>query len=107
MVLGLTACGGSDRGNTGSDTSASESSEASEMDSGQSEDSSSESAETAPTGDGEITITVVDWNTGIASDLQKAACQEYMDSHPGIIIDHQTIAYEDYNTKLNTLIAAG
>ena len=34
-----------------------------------------------------ITITIVDWNTGIASDLQKAACQEYMDSHPGIIID--------------------
>lgn len=54
-----------------------------------------------------ITITVVDWNTGVASELQKAACQEYMDAHPGIIIDHQTIAYEDYNTKLNTLIAAG
>ena len=35
-----------------------------------------------------ITITIVDWNTGAASDLQKAACQEYMDSHPGIIIDH-------------------
>ncbi len=57
--------------------------------------------------DDEITITVVDWNTGVASDLQKAACQEYMDSHPGIIIDHQTIPYDDYNTKLNTLIAAG
>ena len=55
----------------------------------------------------DITITVVDWNTGVASDLQKAACQEYMDSHPGIIIDHQTIPYDDYNTKLNTLIAAG
>ncbi|MGI6017508.1 MAG: ABC transporter substrate-binding protein [Marvinbryantia sp.] len=54
-----------------------------------------------------ITITIVDWNTGVASELQKAACQEYMDTHPGIVIDHQTIAYEDYNTKLNTLIAAG
>lgn len=54
-----------------------------------------------------ITITIVDWNTGVASELQKAACQEYMDTHPGIIIDHQTIAYKDYNTKLNTLIAAG
>lgn len=54
-----------------------------------------------------ITITIIDWNTGVASDLQKAACQEYMDSHPGIIIDHQTIPYDDYNTKLNTLIAAG
>ena len=54
-----------------------------------------------------IKITIVDWNTGTASDLQKAACQEYMDSHPGIEIDHQTIPYDDYNTKLNTLIAAG
>lgn len=54
-----------------------------------------------------VTITIVDWNTGVASELQKAACKEYMDSHPGIIIDHQTIAYDDYNTKLNTLIAAG
>lgn len=54
-----------------------------------------------------ITITVLDWNTGVASELQKAACQEYMDAHPGIVIDHQTIPYEDYNTKLNTLIAAG
>lgn len=54
-----------------------------------------------------ITITVVDWNTGVASELQKAACQEYMDAHPGITIDHQTIAYDDYHTKLNTLIAAG
>lgn len=26
-----------------------------------------------------VTITIVDWNTGVASELQKAACKEYMD----------------------------
>ena len=54
-----------------------------------------------------ITITVMDWNTGVASEVQKAACQQYMDEHPGIIIDHQTVPYDEYNTKLNTLVAAG
>lgn len=53
-----------------------------------------------------ITITITDWNTGLASELQKAACEEYMQLHPNIIIDHQTIPYDEYHTKLNTLIAA-
>lgn len=54
-----------------------------------------------------IKITITDWNTGAASELQKEACQKYMEEHPNIEIDHQTIAYDDYHTKLNTLIAAG
>lgn len=54
-----------------------------------------------------VTITVMDWNTGVASELQKAACQLYMDEHPGVVIDHQTVPYDEYNTKLNTLVAAG
>ena len=53
-----------------------------------------------------ITITITDWNTGLASELQKAACEEYMQLHPNIIIDHQTIPYDEYHPKLNTLIAA-
>jgi multiple sugar transport system substrate-binding protein len=53
------------------------------------------------------TITVMDWNTGVASELQKAACQQYMDAHPDIVIDHQTVPYDEYMTKLNTLVAAG
>lgn len=54
----------------------------------------------------EITITITDWNTGVASEAQKASVQKYMDENPGIVIDHQTIVYDEYNTKLNTLIAA-
>jgi len=54
-----------------------------------------------------ITITITDWNEGVPSELQKAACEEYMKLNPNIIIDHQTIPYSDYHTKLNTLIAAG
>ena len=54
-----------------------------------------------------ITITITDWNTGLASEYQKAACEEYMRDNPDVIIDHQTIVYDEYHTKINTLIAAG
>ena len=59
-------------------------------------------------GDGEqITITITDWNTGVPSELQKEACAKYMEENPNVIIDHQTIVYDEYHTKLNTLVAAG
>lgn len=61
----------------------------------------------AAMGEETITISVMDWNTGVASELQKAACAEYMAANPGVVIDHQTVAYDEYNTKLNTLVAAG
>lgn len=57
--------------------------------------------------DQKITITITDWNTGVPSELQKEACAQYMEQNPNVIIDHQTIVYDEYHTKLNTLVAAG
>jgi multiple sugar transport system substrate-binding protein len=94
-MLLLTACGGA------TDTPAASGSAPAQTE-------KSDAAENpAPESTGaEVTITVTDWNTGAASEAQKKAVQQYMDENPGIIIDHQTIVYDEYNTKLNTLIAA-
>lgn len=54
-----------------------------------------------------ITLSVLDWNEGIASELQEAACQEYMDLHPEIRIDYQWLEYEEYQEALLQLIETG
>lgn len=83
----------------GSDSSAGDSAQT------ESGGSSSDAAEDTSSGD-DMTISVmgIDWGTGPISDSQM---EQYWEEALDVTLDIEWVSYQDYDQKLNTLIAAG
>ncbi len=65
------------------------------------DDTSTDQEEAEP-----VTITYVTWAEGSEQADQEAAIQGFMDANPGVTVESQFVPYDDYHSKINTLIAA-
>ena len=54
-----------------------------------------------------VTITYLAWAEGSEQEDQKAAIDAFMAENPDITVEAQFVPYDDYHSKINTLIAAG
>ncbi|MFW5983065.1 MAG: ABC transporter substrate-binding protein [bacterium] len=54
-----------------------------------------------------ITLSYVSWAAGDEQADQEAAIAAFMEENPNIIIEAEFVPYDDYHSKINTLIAAG
>ena len=54
-----------------------------------------------------VIITYVTWAEGSEQADQEVAMQAFTDANPGITVESQFVPYDDYHSKINTLIAAG
>lgn len=105
MILGMTACGnGSGDGGSSSQTASTPSSEAS----GSSESDSSKSEASKSDGDhGEqVTLRMAWWGSQKRHDLTVEIIEMYEKDHPNINIEYEFFSFDDYFTKLKTLVAS-
>lgn len=73
---------------------------------GKTEDKGAEASKEETSKDGKMTISVmgIDWGTGPVSDSQM---EQYWEEKLDVNLDIQWVSYQDYDQKLNTLIASG
>lgn len=98
MVFGLAACG-NDGGNAGTTPqSSTPSSEASS-------EAPSDSSEPAAT-DEEVTLRMAWWGSQTRHDLTVQVIEMYEKAHPNVKIEYEFFSFDDYFTKLKTLVAS-
>ena len=68
------------------------------------------SAESAQSSDGELNGTITFWHSftqGKRMEAVQAAAEEFMQMHPGVTINIETMAWGDFNTKWNAGLTTG
>ncbi len=105
MVLGMSACGSSsDQGSetpASSEASSAASSEAVSQASSEETVSSEAQAEEEP-----ITLRMAWWGSQTRHDITTQVINMYMEEHPNITIEYEFYSFDDYFTKLKTLVAS-
>lgn len=56
--------------------------------------------------DEEVTLKYVDWATEEERKSQQVSFDEFMKAHPNIKIDYQSVAYDEFGTKLSAMAAS-
>lgn len=108
MVIGLTACGNSAADNSGSQQAA-DADTASEPENAEepSADANGDSAETAQADSGEpVTLRMAWWGSQTRHDITVEVIEMYEAEHPNIDIEYEFFSFDDYFTKLKTLVAS-
>lgn len=101
MTMSLTACGGntsSDSSNASADTSAEATTEATAE--------STASEETAAADGEQINLRMAWWGSQDRHDKTIAAIELYESLHPEVSIEYEYYSFDDYFTKLKTLVAS-
>jgi multiple sugar transport system substrate-binding protein len=105
MVLGMSACGSSSDQETNasvsSEASSAASSEAVSQASSEETVSSEAQAEEEP-----ITLRMAWWGSQTRHDITTQVINMYMEEHPNITIEYEFYSFDDYFTKLKTLVAS-
>ena len=100
MAAGMLAgCGSSDSGSTADTTAAEETTEAAETSATAEEATADEDAEP-------ITLRMAWWGSQDRHDKTIAAIELYEQLHPNVTIEYEFYSFDDYFTKLNTLVAS-
>ncbi len=107
MVASLTACGGNDSSNSSAAPEETPK-ETSTEDSGKA-DAQPEEAEASGqenTSDEQITLRMAWWGSQTRHDLTVEVIEMYEKEHPNVNIEYEFFSFDDYFTKLKTLVAS-
>lgn len=107
MVVSLTACGGNDSSNSSAAPEETPK-ETSTEDSGKA-DAQPEEAEASGqenTSDEQITLRMAWWGSQTRHDLTVEVIEMYEKEHPNVNIEYEFFSFDDYFTKLKTLVAS-
>ncbi len=96
MIFSLAACGDSDAGNSSSD------SPSASTPSGSSEPAS----DAAGTDEEQITLRMAWWGSQTRHDITVEVIEMYEKEHPNVNIEYEFFSFDDYFTKLKTLVAS-
>lgn len=107
MVLSLTACGGND--SQGAQEDASAESDTQQEETQEPEAPAQEEAEAeapAESTDEPITLRMAWWGSQTRHDLTVQVIEMYEKEHPNVTIEYEFFSFDDYFTKLKTLVAS-
>lgn len=99
MILGLAACGSPDDAGSSQQESVPSSVE------GSSAEASSENSED-PSSDEQITLRMAWWGSQTRHDITVQVIEMYEKEHPNVHIEYEFFSFDDYFTKLKTLVAS-
>lgn len=107
MVLSLTACGGND--SQGAQEDASAESDTQQEETQEPEAPAQEEAEAeapAESADEPVTLRMAWWGSQTRHDLTVEVIEMYEKEHPNVTIEYEFFSFDDYFTKLKTLVAS-
>ena len=107
MVASLTACGGNDSSN--SSAAPEETPKATSTEDSGKADAQPEEAEASGqenTSDEQITLRMAWWGSQTRHDLTVEVIEMYEKEHPNVNIEYEFFSFDDYFTKLKTLVAS-
>lgn len=99
MILGLTACGS--KNEPSGSTAGSQQTETSQADSSQAQTDNGEAA----AGE-DITLRMAWWGSQTRHDITVEVIEMYEKAHPNVNIEYEFYSFDDYFTKLKTLVAS-
>ena len=105
MVLSLAACGGKDPEPAKDDTPAQADTQQEEAQAPAEDENAQEAAPEEGTGE-EITLRMAWWGSQTRHDLTVEVIEMYEKEHPGVKIEYEFFSFDDYFTKLKTLVAS-
>ncbi len=98
MVLGMAGCGAGNGGSASTDAGASTGS--------QTQTSSSADTKQEDTTEEPITLRMAWWGSQTRHDITTQVINMYMEEHPNVTIEYEFYSFDDYFTKLKTLVAS-
>lgn len=98
MVLGMAGCGAGNGGSASTDAGASTGS--------QTQTSSSAETKQEDTTEEPITLRMAWWGSQTRHDITTQVINMYMEEHPNVTIEYEFYSFDDYFTKLKTLVAS-
>ncbi len=104
MVLSLTACGGNASPDSASAPEGADTQQ--EKEQGSSETSDAEVSTEAAGSDEQITLRMAWWGSQTRHDLTVEVIEMYEAEHPNVNIEYEFFSFDDYFTKLKTLVAS-
>lgn len=96
MCVSLAACGGSTAASSAAESTASSTAES----------TASSTADAASTGDEEVDLRMAWWGSQDRHDRTIKAIELYESLHPNVKIEYEYYSFDDYFTKLKTLVAS-
>ena len=96
MCVSLAACGGSTASSSAAESTASSTAES----------TASSTADAASTGDEEVDLRMAWWGSQDRHDRTIKAIELYESLHPNVKIEYEYYSFDDYFTKLKTLVAS-
>lgn len=98
MVLGMAGCGAGNDGSASTNADASTGS--------QTQTSSSAETKQEDTTEEPITLRMAWWGSQTRHDITTQVINMYMEEHPNVTIEYEFYSFDDYFTKLKTLVAS-